>query len=82
MDELLTRVGLRTGQSNNFQFTFHAMDGENVSVQDIPNYQDILICYEMNGAPLTQRRGFPLRVMVPGKRVIKWVKSIEIMAQD
>jgi DMSO/TMAO reductase YedYZ molybdopterin-dependent catalytic subunit len=55
------------------------MDGETVTADGCDNYQDILICYEMNGAPLTQQQGFPLRVMVPGKRVIKWVQSIRII---
>ena len=81
MEELLKRLGVTDdleSSSSNLQFTFRAMDGETVIVKDVDNYQDILVCYEMNGAPITQQRGFPLRIMVPGKRVIKWVKSIEI----
>ena len=63
---------------------FYAMDGEKVSM-NLEHQADasidlteILLCYEMNGAPLTAQRGFPLRVILPGKRVIKWVERIEL----
>lgn len=35
---------------------------------------DILLCYEMNGEPLTQEHGAPLRLIVPGWFGIAWVK--------
>ena len=35
---------------------------------------DVLLCYEMNGAPLTKEHGFPLRLVVPGWYGITWVK--------
>jgi cytochrome b involved in lipid metabolism len=81
MEELLQLLGMgeMARAAATLKFTFHAMDGETVTADGCDNYQDILICYEMNGAPLTQQQGFPLRVMVPGKRVIKWVQSIRII---
>lgn len=57
---------------------FHAMDGEVVTVET-DNYDNILVSYEENGAPLTQGRGFPLRIIIPGRRVVKWVKRIEVV---
>ncbi|MGH6947656.1 MAG: molybdopterin-dependent oxidoreductase, partial [Kiloniellales bacterium] len=42
---------------------------------------DNLLCYEMNGAPLPQPNGFPLRLIAPGWYGIanvKWLKRIEV----
>jgi DMSO/TMAO reductase YedYZ molybdopterin-dependent catalytic subunit len=44
---------------------------------------DNLLCYEMNGAPLPQDHGFPLRLIAPGWYGIanvKWLKRIEVRA--
>jgi DMSO/TMAO reductase YedYZ molybdopterin-dependent catalytic subunit len=55
---------------------------------------DNLLCYEMNGAPLPQANGFPLRLIAPGWfgiANVKWLKRVEVrssrymgrfMAQD
>jgi DMSO/TMAO reductase YedYZ molybdopterin-dependent catalytic subunit len=40
-----------------------------------------LLCYEMNGVPLSQVHGFPLRLIAPGWygiASIKWLKRIEL----
>ncbi|WP_409060489.1 sulfite oxidase [Streptomyces sp. SYP-A7185] len=42
---------------------------------------DVLLAYEMNGAPLPEDHGFPVRVLVPawvGIASIKWVGDIEV----
>ncbi len=44
--------------------------------------QDILLCYEMNGAPLHPAHGFPLRLIAPGWYGIanvKWLRRIEVL---
>jgi DMSO/TMAO reductase YedYZ molybdopterin-dependent catalytic subunit len=43
----------------------HARDGE------------VMIAYEMNGAPLPLLNGFPLRLVVPGWYATYWVKMLE-----
>jgi DMSO/TMAO reductase YedYZ molybdopterin-dependent catalytic subunit len=43
--------------------------------------RDNLLCYEMNGAPLPQPNGFPLRLIAPGWYGIanvKWLDRIEV----
>lgn len=42
----------------------HARDGE------------VMIAYEMNGAPLPMLNGFPVRLVVPGWYATYWVKSL------
>ena len=40
-----------------------------------------LIAFEMNGAPLPQRHGFPARMIVPGyfgEKSVKWITRIEL----
>ena len=42
---------------------------------------DNLLCYEMNGAPLPQAHGFPLRLIAPGWfgiANVKWLTRIEV----
>jgi DMSO/TMAO reductase YedYZ molybdopterin-dependent catalytic subunit len=44
---------------------------------------DVILAYEMNGAPLPPDNGYPVRVIVPrwvGVASIKWVGAIEVSA--
>ena len=43
--------------------------------------RDVLLAWEMNGEPLPEEHGFPLRVIVPGyigARSVKWLYRIEV----
>ena len=43
---------------------------------------EILLAYEMNGAPLPPQHGFPLRLVVPGwygMTNVKWLSRIEFL---
>ncbi|MCC6720374.1 MAG: sulfite oxidase [Acetobacteraceae bacterium] len=43
----------------------------------------ILLCYEMNGAPLPRTHGFPVRLIAPGwygVANVKWLRRIELSA--
>jgi len=43
----------------------------------------IMLCWEMNGQPLTKEHGYPLRLIVPGWYGIAWVKWLSrIEVQD
>jgi len=44
-----------------------------------------LVVYKMNGEPLPQRHGYPVRVIVPGlfgEKNVKWVTGIEVLDHD
>lgn len=44
---------------------------------------EVLLAYEMNGAPLTVEHGAPVRVVVPGwvgARSVKWLTSVTVQA--
>ena len=44
-----------------------------------------LVAFEMNGAPLPERHGFPVRVVVPGmfgEKNVKWVTRIVLVGED
>jgi len=44
--------------------------------------EEVLLAYEMNGAPLLPQHGFPLRLVVPGwygMTNVKWIERIELV---
>jgi len=63
-----------------------------VRLQGVDNYTDTiplekamdpttLLAYEMNGVPLPDRHGYPLRVIVPGyfgEKNVKWLTRVEV----
>ena len=54
-----------------------------MSVEDALSH-DLLLCYEMNGAPLPRKHGFPVRLIAPGwygVANVKWLTRIEVMDQ-
>jgi sulfane dehydrogenase subunit SoxC len=51
---------------------------------DLALTEDVLLAYEMNGAPLLPQHGFPLRLLVPGwygMTSVKWLASISVVAE-
>ena len=44
---------------------------------DVATAGDVLLAYEMNGAPLPLLNGFPLRVVAPGLYSTYWVKALD-----
>jgi sulfane dehydrogenase subunit SoxC len=46
--------------------------------------EEVLLAYEMNGAPLLPQHGYPLRVIVPGwygMAHVKWLRSITVIGE-
>jgi DMSO/TMAO reductase YedYZ molybdopterin-dependent catalytic subunit len=49
------------------------------------NLPDVLLAYEMDGAPLRQEHGAPVRVVIPdmyGYKNVKWVQRITLVAHQ
>jgi DMSO/TMAO reductase YedYZ molybdopterin-dependent catalytic subunit len=50
--------------------------------RDVALADDVLLAYEMNGAPLLPQHGFPLRLLVPGwygMTNVKWLTAITVV---
>jgi sulfane dehydrogenase subunit SoxC len=46
---------------------------------------EVLLAYEMNGAPLLPQHGYPLRVIVPGwygMTHVKWLRSVTVIGEQ
>jgi DMSO/TMAO reductase YedYZ molybdopterin-dependent catalytic subunit len=83
LQALLKRAGLRAGA---VQVTFDGLDeGPLPSVPDFvkalevdhARRPEVLVAYEMNGAPLPLLNGFPARLVVPGWYATYWVKALK-----
>jgi sulfite oxidase len=72
------------------------MNGADVPVGKMPDFirnvplekglhADTIIAYEMNGSPIPQLHGFPLRAIIPGWEgaySVKWVNRIEVLDRE
>ena len=77
--EIIQRAGPSGGAK---QVMFHGADGfvDDVSFEKAMHPQTLLV-FEMNGHPLPQRHGFPVRLIVPGyvgEKSVKWLTKIEV----
>ncbi len=66
----------------------YAGETTNEYVKDMPMTkamdEEVIVAYEMNGAPLTPEHGFPLRLVVPGyygTNSVKWLATISLHDQ-
>ena len=72
------------GLSQSAQYVvFYSVDGYSVSVPvSRAMMSDSMLAYEMNGATLPQKHGFPLRAVIPGlygMMSAKWLRKIEVV---
>jgi DMSO/TMAO reductase YedYZ molybdopterin-dependent catalytic subunit len=81
--DLLGRAGVRPGAVD---VVFHCRDDYQDSIAlERAVMPGTLLVYEMNGAPLTPKHGFPARVLVPGiygMKNAKWVHRIQVHDAD
>ena len=81
--DVLAKAGLK---DNVRQIRFHGLEGpvlpttppfvKALSIDDILDNGNILIAYEMNGAPLPLLNGYPVRLIVPGWFATYWMKML------
>ncbi|MBI4233802.1 MAG: molybdopterin-dependent oxidoreductase [Chloroflexi bacterium] len=80
---LLGQAGVKAGVR---KVAFHAWDGYSDSIPLGRALQDeVLVAYEMNGQPLSDKHGFPARLLVPGLyglKSVKWLTRIEPVDRD
>lgn len=73
-------------QTDAYDVVFQAADGFSDSIRlDRAMAGDVMIAHKMNGVPLPQGHGFPVRVIVPGcygMKHVQWLTEIEVVAQD
>lgn len=81
--DLLERAGPLPGA---YKVIFTCADDYTDSIRFEKAMQpETLVAYEMNGAPLTPKHGYPARLLVPGiygMKNVKWVRKIEVSPHD
>eukprot|EP01012_Entosiphon_sulcatum_P005367 TRINITY_DN12371_c0_g1_i2.p1 TRINITY_DN12371_c0_g1~~TRINITY_DN12371_c0_g1_i2.p1 ORF type:complete len:549 (-),score=49.93 TRINITY_DN12371_c0_g1_i2:25-1671(-) len=64
----------------------NATYGASVPIRTILDpYGDVLLAWNMNGAPLTRDHGYPLRAIVPGTvgaRNVKWLQRVHLSTEE
>ncbi|KAK5224172.1 hypothetical protein LTR47_009929 [Exophiala xenobiotica] len=88
--DVLTDAGFESEDPENSEIRHVHFQGAEAYGASIPvdkalsQNGDVLLVHQMNGQPLSQDHGFPLRVLVPGHvaaRSVKWLKRITL-AED
>lgn len=83
LNRLLEEAGV---SATAYDIAFRAADGFSDSIPlDRAMAGDVLIAHRMNGVPLPQGHGFPVRVIVPGHygmKSVQWLTEIEVLDRD
>jgi DMSO/TMAO reductase YedYZ molybdopterin-dependent catalytic subunit len=84
LSELLTQASPQPSAS---WVGFKARDGysESLPMSLVAGAPEILVAYELNGAPLPISHGYPARILIPGHYGMKgpkWLESIELVNHE
>jgi DMSO/TMAO reductase YedYZ molybdopterin-dependent catalytic subunit len=83
ISEILDLLGVEEGAR---EVIFRSPDGFSTSLTlEDAMRSDVILAYEMNGVPLPEEQGFPLRVVSPGQygyKWAKWVVEMEVVGYD
>ncbi|HLW46744.1 MAG TPA: molybdopterin-dependent oxidoreductase [bacterium] len=81
--DVLARAGVQSGATT---IVWHAADGYTESIaRSIAEDPETLLAYEMNGVPIPQKHGAPVRVLLLnryGMKQPKWLTGIEAVNHD
>ncbi|MGA7731648.1 MAG: molybdopterin-dependent oxidoreductase [Chloroflexia bacterium] len=73
-------------RGNATEVILRAADGYTDSITlDVGLQNGCFLAYEMNGTALTQKHGYPARLLVPniyGMKNVKWITEVELASQD
>ncbi|HKW07523.1 MAG TPA: molybdopterin-dependent oxidoreductase [Candidatus Dormibacteraeota bacterium] len=80
-------VDLVSPQAQASWVSFHAVDGytESLPLSMVRGHPEILVAYDLNGAPLPSLHGYPARVLIPGHYGMKgpkWLDGITLTNQE
>jgi DMSO/TMAO reductase YedYZ molybdopterin-dependent catalytic subunit len=84
LSELLAMAGPK---ANGTWAAFKARDGytESIPMSLVQGAPEIIVAYELDGAPLPMRHGFPARMIIPGHYGMKgpkWLDSIDLVSHE
>ncbi|KAK5074567.1 hypothetical protein PMZ80_011020 [Knufia obscura] len=91
LQDVLADAGFHAEDAENDDVKHVQFQGAEAYGSSIPidkalsRHGDVLLVHKMNGKPLGQDHGFPLRVLVPGHvaaRSVKWLKRITLSEEE
>lgn len=81
--DVLALAGVRTGAR---ELKMVAADGYETSIPlELATHDESLLVFEMDGAPLSVKHGYPLRVLLPGRygqKQPKWITRLEVITEE
>ena len=80
-------VGMASPQARAKWVGFKAQDGytESLSLAAVQGSPEILVAYDLDGAPLPTSHGYPARILIPGHYGMKgpkWLETIDLGTQE
>jgi DMSO/TMAO reductase YedYZ molybdopterin-dependent catalytic subunit len=80
-------VQMASPQAQASWVSFHARDGytESLPLSMVRGHPEVLVAYDLNGAPLPTAHGFPARILIPGHYGMKgpkWLDAINLTNQE